>query len=227
MKTNLNNVGIIAIEVYFPKHYVSQEDLGNLLFSHFSSNTFCENSSYTLEMFFGVSKGKFTVGLGQTSMAFVYDVEDVNSMALTVVQNLLEKYQIDPKNIGRLEVGTETLVDKSKSTKTVLMNLFSKYGNNDIEGVSTINACYGATSALFNTISWVQSEAWDGRLGIVVASDIAVYDKGPARPTGGAGAIAMLIGPNAPIVLEPIRASYFENTYDFYKPDMSIFSIKI
>jgi hydroxymethylglutaryl-CoA synthase len=29
----------------------------------------------------------------------------------------------------------------------------------------------------------------------------------------------MLIGPNAPIVFEDIRASYMADTYDFYKPD--------
>ena len=43
--------------------------------------------------------------------------------------------------------------------------------------------------------------------------------EGPARPTGGAGAVAMLIGPNAPIHFEHgLRSSYFENAYDFYKP---------
>ena len=36
----------------------------------------------------------------------------------------------------------------------------------------------------------------------MVTSDIAVYASGNARPTGGAGAIAMLIGPNAPLVVE-------------------------
>lgn len=41
----------------------------------------------------------------------------------------------------------------------------------------------------------------------MVAADIAVYDKGDqenasARPTGGAGAVAMLIGPYAPLVIE-------------------------
>ena len=36
----------------------------------------------------------------------------------------------------------------------------------------------------------------------MVAADIAVYASGNARPTGGAGAVAMLIGPNAPLVLE-------------------------
>ena len=139
----------------------------------------------------------------------------------SAVQSLLEKYNVDPRSVGRLEVGTETLIDKSKSTKTVLMDLFAKYGNTDIEGVTSINACYGATNALFNTVSWVQSEAWDGRLGIVVAADIAVYAKGPARPTGGVGAVAMLIGPDAPIVFENLRSSHIEHAYDFYKPDAS------
>ena len=41
-----------------------------------------------------------------------------------------------------------------------------------------------------------------GRLAIVVAADIAVYAAGSARSTGGAGAVAMLIGPNAPLVME-------------------------
>ena len=37
---------------------------------------------------------------------------------------------------------------------------------------------------------------------MVVAGDIAVYASGNARPTGGAGAVAMLIGPNAALVCE-------------------------
>lgn len=100
------------------------------------------------------------------------------------MHNLLEKYSISPHNIGRLEVGTETLLDKSKSVKTVLMQVFKKYGNDSIEGVTCTNACYGATNALFNTLAWIESSAWDGRYGIVIAADVAVYAKGPARPTG-------------------------------------------
>lgn len=72
---------------------------------------------------------------------------------ILVVKNLLEKYDINPNQIGRLEVGTESLLDKSKSTKTTLMRLFGE--NTNIEGVTSINACYGGTNALFNTISWM------------------------------------------------------------------------
>lgn len=142
---------------------------------------------------------------------------DLYSMALTAVSSLLEKYRIDPNTIGRLEVGTETLLDKSKSCKSVLMQLFGE--NTDIEGVDTYNACYGGTNALLNAINWVESSAWDGRNAIVVAGDIALYDKPAARPTGGAGCVAMLIGADAPLVLEPFRGSYMKHVYDFYKGD--------
>jgi len=123
------------------------------------------------------------------------------------VAALLEKYDIDPCSIGRLDVGTETIIDKSKSVKTVLMDLFASAGNTDIEGIDSKNACYGSTAALFNSINWIESASWDGRNAIVFAGDIAIYAEGGARPVGGAGACAMLIGPNAPLVFE--RESHF------------------
>ncbi|KAG4168340.1 hypothetical protein ERO13_A12G017100v2 [Gossypium hirsutum] len=76
-----------------------------------------------LEAHDGASKGKYTIGLGQDCMAFCTEVEDVISMSLTAVTSLLAKYKIDPKQIGRLEVGSETVIDKSKSIKT-LMQIF-------------------------------------------------------------------------------------------------------
>jgi hypothetical protein len=87
------------------------------------------------------------------------------------------------------------------------MSLFAESGNFDIEGIDSKNACYGSTAALYNAINWVESSSWDGRNAIVVAGDIAIYAKGAARPAGGAGAVAMLIGPNAPVVFE--RESHF------------------
>ncbi|KAK6158094.1 hypothetical protein DH2020_005408 [Rehmannia glutinosa] len=195
------NVGILAMEVYFPPTCIQQE---------------------VLEAHDGASKGKYTIGLGQDCMAFCTEVEDVISMSMTAVTSLLEKYGVDPKEIGRLEVGSETVLDKSKSIKTFLMPIFEKCGNTDIEGVDSTNACYGGTAALFNCVNWVESSSWDGRYGLVVCTDSAVYAEGPARPTGGAAAIAMLIGPNAPISFESkLRASHMAHVYDFYKPDLA------
>lgn len=198
--SNHNHVGILAMEVYFPSTYVKQEEL---------------------EKANKVSTGKYTIGLGQVSMAFTADHEDINSIALTVVHSLLEKYKISPNDIGRMEIGTETLIDKSKSTKTVLMSLFAGSGNTDIEGATVVNACYGGTAALLNALAWVDSSGWDGRYAIVVAGDIAVYSDGPARPTGGCGSVAMLIGRNAPLAIDlATRSTHATDVWDFFKPNM-------
>nr|CAD1835437.1 unnamed protein product [Ananas comosus var. bracteatus] len=201
MELEKKSVGILAMDIYFPPTCVQQEEL---------------------EAYDGASKGKYTIGLGQDCMAFCTELEDVISMSLTVVTSLLEKYQIDPSSIGRLEVGSETVIDKSKSIKTWLMQIFEEYGNSDIEGVDSTNACYGGTAALLNCVNWVESNSWDGRYGLVVCTDSAVYAEGPARPTGGAAAIAMLIGPNAPISFESkLRGTHMAHVYDFYKPNLA------
>ncbi|XXG43201.1 hypothetical protein AAC387_Pa01g3292 [Persea americana] len=201
MGSQQKDVGILAVDIYFPRTCVDQE---------------------ALEAHDGASKGKYTIGLGQDCMAFCTELEDVISMSLTVVTSLLKKYGVDPRLIGRLEVGSETVIDKSKSIKTWLMQIFEELGNTDIEGVDSTNACYGGTAALFNCVNWVESSSWDGRYGLVVCTDSAVYAEGPARPTGGAAAIAMLIGPNAPIAFESkLRGTHMAHVYDFYKPNLA------
>uniref|UniRef100_A0A3P9JRU4 Hydroxymethylglutaryl-CoA synthase n=1 Tax=Oryzias latipes TaxID=8090 RepID=A0A3P9JRU4_ORYLA len=138
------DVGIIALELYFPSHFVDQAEL---------------------EQYDGVAAGKYTVGLGQARMGFCSDREDINSLCLTVVQRLMERNGLSYDSIGRLEVGTETIIDKSKSVKTVIMQLFEDSGNTDVEGIDTTNACYGGTAALFNAVNWVESSSWDGLRG--------------------------------------------------------------
>ena len=133
-------VGIIAIETYVPNSCIKQIDL---------------------EVHDGVP-GKYTIGLGQQTMGFCGDNEDVNSLSMTVLQALMEKNSVSYKDIGRLEVGTETVIDKSKSVKTFLMQLFVQHGNTNVDGLETRNACYGGTQALFNSVAWVESSSWDG-----------------------------------------------------------------
>ena len=71
------DVGVLAIEMYTPKRYVSQSDM------EVKDNC----------------KGKYTVGLGQLNMAFVDDREDITSIFLTAVTGLLRKYDIDPMQV--------------------------------------------------------------------------------------------------------------------------------
>lgn len=136
------DVGILDMELYIPSYFVDQT---------------------ALETFDGASAGKYTIGLGQKEMGFCSDREDVASLCLTVVSRLLDRQSADFRRcIGRLEVGTETLIDKSKSIKSVLMQLFEPYDQTDMEGVDTLNACFGGTQALFNALNWIESSSWDG-----------------------------------------------------------------
>lgn len=192
-------IGIIDIQIYFPSLYISQSDL---------------------ERYDNVSQGKYTIGLGQENLSFANDNEDINSICLSVLYQLLNKNSIHLSQICRIEVGSETFVDKSKSIKTYLMDLFKDVHNVDIEGVTVSNACYGGTAALLNTFNYMNSIYYDkNKYAIVICGDIAIYSKGPARPTGGCGAIGMLIGPGGSIVLEHVRASCMKNVFDFYKPN--------
>lgn len=236
-----DSFGIIGAEFYFPKSYVDQREL---------------------EKHEEAGNGKYTKGFGQLEMSFCHENEDVCSMALTATSALLANNEIKKNQIGFLAVGTETLNDKSKSVRTVLMDLFddshnligtgslnnnqcngsisnqingvghnynahddgddnlSSSSNMDIEGADLKNACFGGTQALFHAVDWLVSNwEFEGRYAIVVCADVAIYAKGPARCTGGAGAIAFLLGPNSPLVIEPgLRAFYSRNVYDFYKP---------
>ena len=190
--------GIIDIQLYIPRYYIDQNDL---------------------EEYDKVGKGKYTVGLGQAKMSFVTSGEDINSICLTVLEMILSRNRINKNDVGRMEVGTETFLDKSKSIKTFLMSLFPK--NKDIEGVTTSNACYGGTNALLNAYNWINSRHYNGKYAIVIMADVAVYEKGNARPTGGCGAVAILLGRNANIIIESVRSTYINHVYDFYKPNPS------
>jgi hydroxymethylglutaryl-CoA synthase len=196
--------GIAGIEVYIPNQYISQAEL---------------------EQHDQVSTGKYTKGLGQSNMAFVNtEREDSVSMIMSAVHNLLEKYQIDPSQVGRLEIGSETPIDKSKSIKSNLMEIFGE--NTDVEGIDNVHACYGGTSALLNSVYWLEANKniYQGKqqYAIVVCGDVSTYKEKAARPSGGAGAVAMLLSSNddAPLQIDlSKKASHFEHAYDFYKPD--------
>ena len=90
-------------------------------------------------------------------------------------------------------------------------------GNHDVEGIDNYQACYGGTAALFTCTNWVESEAYDGRWAIAVTTDVSEGTK--QYPfLNGAAAVAMLVGPDAPLALEGKRVTHMVHEWDFYKP---------
>merc|ERR1719188_1622449 len=104
------------------------------------------------------------------------DEEDPVSFSMTVVHRLLDRMEKTGFNetykfaedgqalkvwqsIGRLDIGSESLIDRSKSMKAYVMDLFERYGEEaNIEGVDMYNACYGGQAAGLCCENWVESD---------------------------------------------------------------------
>ena len=187
--------GIHAIEMYVPRHAVA---------------------AATLERAHGVD-GKYTSGLMMTEFCGTGEDEDPVSIGLTVLARLMHRHGVRFEDVGMLYVGSESHFDRAKSIASTLMMLFNEHGCDDIEGVDTYNACYGGTAALLNCVNWLQSDAWDGRWAIAIATDVADAPAGYRFMTG-CSSVAMLVGVDAALVLERERASHMLDRWDFYKP---------
>jgi hypothetical protein len=82
------------------------------------------------------------------------------------------------------QVGTESSVDRAKSIRSYLLQLFPAAGA-QLEGADVVHACYGGVAALLNALAWVESEAWDGRWAVVVTTDTAsMHPDGGLERTG-------------------------------------------
>mmetsp|Transcript_83798 Transcript_83798/g.179578 ORF Transcript_83798/g.179578 Transcript_83798/m.179578 type:complete len:980 (+) Transcript_83798:100-3039(+) len=216
------NAGIHTIEIYHPQFYLKQ----------------IEQEEYDARPDrFGPSViGKYTKGVGQVEARFPTDDEDPVSFAMTSTHRLLErmqekgfnetgKYQPDGvalniyNAVGRLDVGTESITDRSKSMKSYVMDIFERYGDHEsnIEGVDQYNACYGGQACGLCSLSWVESDRWDGRYGIAVATDISEADAS-FMAFVGAACTATLFFPDAPLAHHSQRASCILHRFDFFKP---------
>lgn len=215
------NAGMHTIEIYFPQFYFTQVDM--------------EEYDARPDRYGPTVIGKYTKGIGQVEARFPSDDEDPISFAMTVVHRLLERMEAKGINetgnympngqplsvwnaIGRIDIGTESIQDRSKSMKSYIMDIFERYANeSNIEGVDQYNACYGGQACGLCTLSWVESDRWDGRYGIAVATDISEAHPG-FMAFVGAATTAALFFPDAPMSHHSQRASCVLHRFDFCKP---------
>jgi len=168
--------GVLAIEVAFPADYVECKEL---------------------ERVDGVSPRLYTSRRGQSRASVPSDREDATAMALTAVAALLEKYGVAPQVVGRLDVVTSASSVSQVPSKSAMMQLFEGSGNLGLEGSTTIGAKDGGLSAVLDAATWVEARDWNGKLAVVVVSDVVVPEHGRVGAAGGA--VAVLIGRDAPL----------------------------
>jgi hydroxymethylglutaryl-CoA synthase len=166
----------------------------------------------------GVAPEKLTQGLGVQAMAVAAPCEDVVTLAATAASRCLRAAGVDPREIGMLVVATETGVDHSKPVGIFVHELVGVGPRCRVYEVK--HACYGGTAALMAAADWVRANRAQARRALVVAADIARYAIGsPGEPTQGAGAVAMLVGPEPrALFLSDESGLHAANVYDFWRP---------
>jgi hydroxymethylglutaryl-CoA synthase len=166
----------------------------------------------------GVAPEKLTRGLGVQAMAVPPACEDVVTLAATAGARCLRAAGVDPREIGLLVVATETGVDHSKPVGIFVHELLGVGPHCRVYEVK--HACYGGTAALMTAADWVRAGKTKARRALVIAADIARYALGsPGEPTQGAGAVALLVGPEPrALFLSEDSGVHAANVYDFWRP---------
>lgn len=178
---------------------------------------------------------KLNKGLGLSQMAVPDVHEDAATMAANAVVQLIDRNKLNPKQIGRIYIGTESAWDGAKPVASNVLEMlqgkyeaeFSKDCWLNCDVVDLTFACIGGVDALENTIDWVRGSA--GRIGIVVSTDIARYELGSTGEyTQGAGAVAALVCQNPRLLaIEDAWGVATKGVYDFYKPVRPVDKIEL
>jgi hydroxymethylglutaryl-CoA synthase len=174
----------------------------------------------------GIVFEKLNKGLGLEKMAIPDVHEDAATMAANAVVEIIEKNQINPNDIGRIYMGTESALDGAKPTATYMLEMLRRkyrdtYGTDCLLNCDVVDltfACVGGVDALQNTLDWVRND--EDRIGIVVCSDFAKYElASTGEYTQGAGAIAMLVKHNPRLIeIGDTFGVATRGVHDFFKP---------
>lgn len=170
-----------------------------------------------------INPAKLTRGIGIEEMAVPDAHEDAATMAAMSLLELMKRNDISPEEIGKIYIGTESAVDEAKAMGTYVIGMLEKiYGQGSFQDCSTVefkSACIGTTLALESLSYWAAQED-DGRVGIVIASDIAKYPlRSPGEYTQGAGSVSLLVKRRPRLLsLEKDFGSFTKDENDFFRP---------
>ncbi len=201
----MKKVGIDSLSYYVPSLYVDIEELAQKR---------------------NIPSEKLVYGLGLKKMATPDFDEDAASIAANSLFKLISENNINPKEIGRVYLGTESGIDSSKPTSSYVVEILEevfadKYGDRCFKNCDIVDltfACAGAVDALQNCCDWVRNG--DNRKAVVIASDIAKYElNSTGEYTQGAGSVSMLICEDPSVI--SFNGSWGVSTKgigDFFKP---------
>ncbi len=152
----------------------------------------------------------------------------VYTMAANAVIRLIDQYDVDPRRVKFLGLGTESSTDNSAGAiivKGMVDKALVARGKAPISRSCEVpefkHACLGGVYGMKGAIRHLALDG-AGSQAIVVCADIAEYARGSSgEPTQGAGAVAMLLEENPKLAIVDLIASGSASDYrvmDFRKP---------
>ncbi len=173
-----------------------------------------------------IEPAKLEKGLGLHKMAFPDVHEDAATFAAEALLKLIKDYNLNPKEISRIYLGTESALDAAKPTATYAMQMVETVLEKDFgarcfkncDVVDMTFACVGAVDALQNCLDFCRANP--GKKAVVVASDYAKYElESSGEYTQGGGAVALLLSDNPQLLeIENVYGVATESVFDFFKP---------
>jgi hydroxymethylglutaryl-CoA synthase len=174
----------------------------------------------------GIDPAKLEKGLGLHKMGFPDVHEDAATFAAEALLKLIEDYQLNPKEIARIYLGTESALDAAKPTASYAMQMVEKvlepkFGSRCFKNCDVVDmtfACIGAVDALHNSLDFVRVNP--DKKAVVIASDYAKYELASSGEyTQGGGAVAVLISSKPDLIeIENHWGIATESVFDFFKP---------
>ncbi len=172
----------------------------------------------------GEDPEKYTKGLGLNASSFPDSYEDIVTMGANAAHRLMEHEGLEPNDIGRIDVATESSFDNSKPVSTYIAGCLEAVYD---EGFSHANkgerkfACVSGTQSIDDAYNWIKAGRHRGRAALVIATDTALYARNdPGEATQGAGAVAMLVSEDPDLVALSTEQGYGSaDETDFLKPN--------
>ena len=184
----------------------------------------------TLAPALGEEPAKFTKGLGLYASSLPDTYEDIVTMGANAAHALMRRHDLEPDDIGRIDVATESAFDNSKPVSTYIAGCLESVFDGDFHHANKGErkfACVAGTQSINDAFNWIRAGRNRGRAALVIATDTALYERGDAgEATQGAGAVAMVIDEDPSVLaLSPEQGYGSADETDFLKPNQQFPSV--
>ncbi len=178
----------------------------------------------------GEDPDKYTKGLGLNASSFPDSYEDIVTMGANAAHRLMERKGLEPDDIGRIDVATESAFDNSKPVSTYIAGCLESVYDGNFHHANKGErkfACIAGTQSLDDAYNWIRAGRNRGRGALVIATDTALYARGDAgEATQGAGAVAMYMTEDPDLVELSTEQGYGSaDETDFLKPNQQFPSV--